>query len=303
MNADTLTFLKALFAPCEQGFLTFTAIHPDGLHPTPSRHVPFSDRACLMRTLERLTAANRAGWGAYVAVAPRKTDLGRWRRGRKEDLLALPALFADIDRPPDVVLRELRDFQPAPSCIVASGRGVHLYFFLDRCCTDFALADRVLQGLAAVLRADRMTSAQSMRLIGTMNVKLHRDPARCELIQLHPDRRYTLDDFLQYAVVPRKTPVLYHRLACKATGELNPCVVEALAEHFQALGFKANGTWLNGPCVYPEHHQHRDARPSFGYNTATGYAHCHVCGTLLTKDLCQVVGIDLADFGGLIRAA
>ena len=40
MNTDTLAFLEALFAPCEQGFLTFTAIHPDGQHPTPSRHVP-----------------------------------------------------------------------------------------------------------------------------------------------------------------------------------------------------------------------------------------------------------------------
>ncbi len=302
MNPDTLTFLEALFAPCEQGFLTFTAIHPDGLHPTPSRHVPLSDRVCLTRTLERLTTANRAGWGAYVAIAPRKTDLGRWRRGRKEDLLALPALFADIDRSPELVLHELRDFQPAPSCIVASGRGVHLYFFLDRCCTDFALADRVLQGLAAVLHADRMTSAQSMRLVGTMNVKTHRNSARCELIQLHPDRRYTLEDFLQFSISPCKAHARHHRLACQTTGELNPCVVEALAGHFQALGFKTNGTWLNGSCVYPEHHKHGDSRPSFGYNTATGYAHCHVCGTLLTKDLCHAVGIDPADFGGLITA-
>jgi hypothetical protein len=124
MNPDTLTFLEALFAPCEQGFLTFTAIHPDGQHPTPSRHIPLSDRACLTHTLERLTAANRAGWGAYIGVAPRRTDLGRWRRGRKENLLALPALFADIDRSPEIVLREIRNFQPAPSCIVASGQGV-----------------------------------------------------------------------------------------------------------------------------------------------------------------------------------
>jgi hypothetical protein len=303
MNADTLTLLEALFAPCEQGFLTFTAIHPDGQHPTPSRHVPLSDRACLTRTLDRLTAANRTGWGAYVAVAPRKMDLGRWRRGGKNDLVALPALFADIDRPPELVLREIQDFQPAPSCIVASGRGIHLYFFLDQCCTDFALADRILYGLAAVLRADRMTSAQSMRLVGTINVKPHRDRARCELLELHPNRRYTLDDFLQYAGLPRRTLARYHHLACKTTGELNPHVVEALAGHFQALGFKANGTWLNGPCVYPEHHKHGDARPSFGYNVSTGFGFCHVCGTVLTKDLCQVVGIDPADFGGLVRTA
>ncbi len=182
MNPDILAFLEALFAPCEQGFLTFTAIHPDGQHPTPSRHVPISDPACLTHTLERLIEANRAGWGAYVGIATRKTDLGRWRRGRKEDLLALPALFVDIDRPPELVLREIQDFQPAPSCIVASGRGVHLYFFLSHCSKDFVLTDLILHGLATVLHADRLTSAQSMRLVGTMNVKLHRDPTRCELI-------------------------------------------------------------------------------------------------------------------------
>ena len=82
MNTETLDFLEALFAPCEQGFLTFTAIHPDGQHPTPSRHVPVNDRACLTRTLDRLMAANEQGWGAYVAVATRKANLGRWRRGR-----------------------------------------------------------------------------------------------------------------------------------------------------------------------------------------------------------------------------
>jgi hypothetical protein len=301
MNPDTLTFLKALFAPCEQGFFTFTAIHPDGQHSTPSRHVPASDLTCLAHTLERLTEANRAGWGAYVGIAPRKTDLGRWRRGGKEDLLALPALFADIDRPPELVLRQIQTFHPEPSCIIASGRGVHLYFFLNRCSTDFALTDRILRGLADALHADRLTSAQSMRLVGSLNVKSHRPPARCELIQLYPDRRYTLDDFAPYAVLPRKIPTRHRPRVCQTTGELNPQVVEALADLFLAQGFKVHGSWLNGSCVYPEHHKHGDAHPSFGYNLATGFGYCHICGTMLTKDLCHAVGIAPADFGGLMR--
>jgi hypothetical protein len=77
----------------------------------------------------------------------------------------------------------------------------------------------------------------------------------------------------------------------------------ALADHFLARGFKLNGTWLNGSCVYPEHHKHGDAHPSMGYNIATGYGHCWVCGTLLTKDLCQAVGIELAVLGGLMTSA
>ena len=124
MHPDTLAFLEALFAPCEQGFLTFTAIHPDGQHPTPSRHVPVGDRACLTRTLERLTNANRQGWGAYVAVATRKTNLGRWRRGGLDDLLALPALFVDVDDPSPDTLERLQTAYPTPSCITFTRRRI-----------------------------------------------------------------------------------------------------------------------------------------------------------------------------------
>lgn len=300
MNTETLAFLEALFAPCEQGFLTFTAIHPDGQHPTPSRHVPVSDPACLARTLERLNAANQQGWGAYVAVATRKTNLGRWRRGGQDDLLALPALFADIDRPPEDVLHELRDFRPAPSCIVASGRGVHGYWLLSALTQDMRQAKRVLHGLAAALRGDVLSPAQSMRLVGTHNTKAQAGGALCRLLEFHPERRYSLDDFALYAISPRQT---CPRPPRQTTGELNPRLVDALADRFLAHGYKSRGTWLSGPCVYPERHQHGDAHPSFGYNTASGYGFCHICGTLLTKDLCGAVGIDPADWGGLMKPA
>lgn len=303
MNAETLDFLKALFASCEQGFLTFTAIHPDGRHPTPSRHVLINDHARLTRTLDRLNAANEQGWGAYVAVATRKTDLGRWRRGGLDDLLALPALFADIDRSPEIVLHELRNFRPAPSCIIASGRGVHGYWLLTTPTQDMRQAKSVLHGLAAVLRGDVMSPAQSMRLVGTCNTKVRAGGALCRLLEFHPERRYSLDDFAQYAHSPRKTYSQSRWLPRSAGGELNPRVVDALADLFLAHGYKSRGPWLNGPCVYPEHHKHGDARPSFGYNTATGYAYCHVCGTLLTKDLCGVMGIDPMALGGLMKSA
>ena len=300
MNTDTLDFLGALFAPCEQGFLTFTAIHPDGRHPTPSRHGPVGDPACLAHILDRLSAANEQGWGAYVAVATRKTNLGRWRRGGQNDLLALPALFADIDRPPEDVLHELRDLRPAPSCIIASGRGVHVYWLLSTPAQDMHQAKRVLHGLAAALRGDVMSPAQSMRLVGTRNTKAQAGGALCHLLEFHPERRYTTDDFAPYALSPRKT---CSRSPRQTTGELNPRVVDALADRFLAQGFRLNGTWLRGPCVYPERHQHGDARPSFSYNIASGYGFCHVCGTLLTKDLCDAVGIDPICLGGLMRPA
>lgn len=83
--------------------------------------------------------------------------------------------------------------------------------------------------------------------------------------------------------------------------DLNPALVEALTRHFQQSGFKSYGEWLHGRCIYPEHHQHGDRHPSFGFNTATGYGHCYVCGTLLAKDICARLGIDPATYGGLIQ--
>jgi hypothetical protein len=301
MRSDTLAFLEALFAPCEQGFITFTAMHPDGQHPTPSRHVPVGDRACLAHTLARLTNANRQGWGAYVAVATRKTNLGRWRRGGKSDLLALPALFVDIDRPPEMVLPVLRDLRPAPSCVIVSGRGVHLYFWLRSLTLELARAERVLRGLAAVLDGDTLTVAQSMRVPQTTNWRQGRASTLCRILELHPARRYTLDDFAEYAARPRNTCSSRRSTEYKLTNELNPRVVDALVNHFVAQGFKSRGTWLSGPCVYPEHHKHGDARPSFAFNPATAYGFCHVCGTLLAKDLCYAVGIDPVDLGGLMK--
>jgi hypothetical protein len=302
VHSDTLAFLEALFAHCERGFLTFTAIHPDGQHPTPSRHVPVGDRACLTQTLACLINANQQGWGAYVAISTRKTNLGRWRRGGKTDLHTLPALFVDIDRPPETVLPTLLDFDLAPSCIVASGHGVHVYWLLHRPTHHLEQAQLVLHGLAAVLHGDLMSSAQSMRLPGTQNLKTHRDPAWCEIIELQPERRYQLKDFVQYKQVPCKTRSTPRPRPGKATGELNPRVVDALIDYFMAQGFKLRDTWLNGPCVYPEHHKHDDSRPSFAFNTATSYGYCHRCGTLLAKDLCHAIGIDPTDFGGLMKS-
>lgn len=81
---------------------------------------------------------------------------------------------------------------------------------------------------------------------------------------------------------------------------LNPRVVQALAQHFHAQGFKQYGEWLHGPCIYPERHKHGDRHPSFGFHTVSGFGHCFVCGTMLAKDICAQVGINPADLGGLL---
>lgn len=91
------------------------------------------------------------------------------------------------------------------------------------------------------------------------------------------------------------------RLSLSSTGNLNPQVIDALAQYFAGQGYKTYGDWLHGQCIYPHNHKNGDKNPSFGFNTRTGYGHCHVCGTMLAKDICAALGIRPQDHGGLIE--
>jgi len=303
VNAETLDFLKALFAPCEQGFLTFTAIHPDGRHPTPSRHVPVDNRACLARTLDKLLVANEQGWGAYIAVATRKTNLGRWRRGREDDLLALPTLFVDVDDPSPHTMDRLQQTIPTPSCITFTGGGYHAYWWLAAALTDFAQARQMLHVLAARLDGDRLSPTQSLRLPGSKNTKIGRNNTLCKVVVLQ-DVRYTLDDFGSLTVcrtVQRtaRPAISSTTRPTRTTHTVNPALLDAVTETLIHRGYRRSGDWLSGPCPYAHRHKHDDLHVSFGFNSRTGYSNCFRCGSILLKDLCIEIVIHPADYGGL----
>jgi len=198
VSPDTLVFLEALLARCDPyrdtACLTLTAMHPDGDHPAPSRHIPWRDSAVLRDPLDRLEAANRQGWGAFFAVGLRKADLGRWRRGGAADVVALPALFADVDDPSSDTLQRLQDMTPTPSCITFTSGGYHALWWLGVPTTDLERARQVLRALAVALGGDVMSPAQSLRLVGSRNTKPSRGNALCRLVVLQ-NYHYTLSDF------------------------------------------------------------------------------------------------------------
>ena len=66
---------------------------------------------------------------------------------------------------------------------------------------------------------------------------------------------------------------------------LHPPLISTLTRYFIEAGYRSNGDWLNGPCIYPDQHQHGDAKPSFGFNRRSGYGFCYVCGSMLAKDI------------------
>ncbi|MBE2272350.1 MAG: hypothetical protein IAE80_29210, partial [Anaerolinea sp.] len=152
-------FFDALFARCTDyadDCLTLTAIHPDGNHSTPSRHIPLHDKAALHKALTDLDRANALGWGAYFAVGLRRPGLTRWQRGGAADVVILPALFVDVDDPSPEALTRLQCADPAPSCIVASGGGYHAYWWFDEPTADLQTARDLLRGLAVALHGDHL---------------------------------------------------------------------------------------------------------------------------------------------------
>ncbi len=281
MRDERDVFFNALFHRCgqrDESCITLTAIHPDGSHPHPSRHVRVANKAALRAALVDLDAANRQGWGAFAAVGLRRPGLSRWQRGCEHDLVALPALFADLDdRSPDALSR-LRGFQPTPSCIVHSGGGFHAYWWLEQPLTDFDYARRLLKGLTQSLNSDHTSVAQSLRLVGSINTKPSRHNAPCRVVHLD-DRRYPVEAFPEPA--PRiRTPPSPQLPRDTVAGR-----IAQVAAVFSLNGYRQRGDWLNGPCPNAERHKHRDRHPSFGFNTRTGYGFCHVCGSMLLKDI------------------
>ncbi len=247
--------------------------------------------------------ANRQGWGAFVAVGLRRPGLSRWKRGGEADIVALPALFVDVDDPSPDTLAKLRALRPSPSCITFTGGGYHAYWWLDAPLADLGLARQLLRGLGRVAGGDSLSVAQSLRLAGTRNSKPNRNNARCRIVELH-NTYYPVAAFThllprqtvpQVAQTPRKTAVR------ASDGRLNPALLDAVSGRLLDMGYSRQGDWLSGPCLYPARHRHDDAHPSFGFNTHTGYGHCFRCGSMLLKDMCDVLGIRGADYVGIIR--
>ena len=295
MRDERGTFFAALLACCAaypQTCLTLTAIHPDGKQRTPSRHIPLDNPAALHDALAKLDGANALNWGAYFAVGLRRPGLTRWQRGSTADVVALPALFVDVDDPSPNALRRLQAASPTPSCIVHSGGGYHAYWWLDEPTADLELTRCLLCGLAAALHGDRLSVAQSLRIPSTVNTKPSRHHARCHLIELH-EQRYALDDFTTFLPVSSVSPRVTQ---CRASHQSSPYIphpdlVAQVTNTLLACGCKPRGDWLNGACPFPERHKRDDQHPSFGFNIQSGYGFCHVCGTLLLKDLYPVLGI------------
>ena len=309
MHPDTLAFLDVLFQRCvllrSSARLTFTMIHPTGQQPTPSRHLPLDNRVALLDTLQRLSNTNQMGWGAYFAVGLRKPGLSRWKRGGAAEVVALPAFYTDIDDPTEATLMKLRGARLPPSMIVHSGGGYHAYWLLDEPTRDLHLARQVLQGLARTFGGDGLSPAQSLRLPGTVNHKPERSGAVCHLVE-SSDRHYHLLDFGPF-IPPAPRPLTKQSTLRAAhptnnknlNGQLIHAITTVLYRDYAARE-QRRSDWLASLC--PCGHARDSPGAHFFFNPTIGCGRCHGRhGTLRLTDLCSVLGIDAAIYGGVYR--
>ena len=303
MHTDTLLFLDRLFSRSKDlpAVMTLTAIHPDGGHPTPSRHIPLDQRQKLCEAIHDIQRANQMGWGAYVAVGLRRPGLTRWQRGGLSDVVALPAVFADIDDDSESVQKRLMTSGLKPSLLVHSGGGYHAYWFLSEPTTDLDIVDRILGGLATHFGGDRLSPAASLRLPGTRNTKPSRDGALCHLV-LHTDCHYRLNDFSRF--IPRVAgPIAtIHGQTVDAEKRLNPDVIDAIVHRLYRdyRARKARGGWI--PALCPCGHARDSPGAHFFFNPDIGCGRCHGRhGMLRLTDLCSLLGMDAAAYGGIFK--
>lgn len=142
-----------------------------------------------------LSRLNGKGANIFFGVNPRKN-----KGGKKSSVALCRMLWADIDDP---TFAATHAAFPPPTLVVASGRGVHKYWALDKAYVLDGAQRRVrIEGLLArlypLIGSDSTQDVtRLLRLPGFMNVKEMRNgvpPSKCRIIEWTPRRRYSIEE-------------------------------------------------------------------------------------------------------------
>jgi len=198
--AEAMRFLAALFVPGDW-------IEVRLLPCRKSRWFRLADLQLARDAVVAAVAANGREddpQNVYVGGNPR-TDTGK---RKASDVPLARALFADFDggTTVDAALQRIRDAGlPAPSIVVVSGNGVHVYWVLRESMTDLAAWTATMKGIIAAVQSDGTIHDPSriMRLPGTRNVKPDR-PGRpwCRIVSINEVRH----DLAAFPVVAATKP-------------------------------------------------------------------------------------------------
>lgn len=142
----------------------------------------------------------------YFGICPRER-----MKAEKEHVHYMLALWADLDigreghedkkvffEGPQQAAKAIRSFPRAPSIIVESGRGAHLYWLLKEVTeiTDPERIEKLLANISEHLQCDTDPNLDSvLRLPETVNTKIPGKPVNCDVKFINPNFRYSLQDF------------------------------------------------------------------------------------------------------------
>lgn len=192
--------LKALFSELEQGEFIELRI---------KRRDRDDAAAYLCDSVEHaLTVAGKATdlYHVWFGVAPRFRANNKVRR--------LTAIWLDVDATDfggdlDLTLRHATDSVAfPPSCLVSSGNGYHVYWFLTEP-TNPAAARKVLRAFhdaAEIGKTHDIT--RFLRLPGTYNPK-YEPPRECKIEYIYPDLCYSISDLMNITKIDGK---VLHRI-------------------------------------------------------------------------------------------
>lgn len=252
INHETAGFLANLFAPCDTGWVTLFAAHPDGRRETKWSPV------ALVAELAHV-AAVFDGWNVWFGCATRKQKLDAGRRGGKDDCAHITGLWVDVDiagpghaalELPDEnqAYQLINDFPLAPTCIIHSGHGLQAWWALQEP-HDLAGSDLLTRWGATWARRAAETghhldnvfdTPRIMRLPGTTNHKPGCDPAPVGVVLDDWRLRYGEDDIEQWLdPAPEQTGVNHKGIPYIGPGRPGDAynAAHTCVEQLAALGF------------------------------------------------------------------
>lgn len=193
-------FLEALFSPYYKEHRGFILV----------KSVKRGDPKMSTRYFPNIEILAKEHYGeerdVYFGICPRER-----MKAEKEHIHYLVALWADLDigseghedkrvfyEGPQQAAKAIRSFPRAPSIIVESGRGAHLYWLLKQVTevTDTEKVEKLLRSISDHLQCDTDASLDTvLRLPETVNTKVPGKPVNCDVKFINPNFRYTLQDF------------------------------------------------------------------------------------------------------------
>jgi len=189
----------------------------------------------------------------------------------------------------------------AETYTVATGGGVgqHIYWQLESLPDPVKAMNTPLGNLEMCSQGRQIVAPPSTHPKTGMLYRVHKD---CDILQVK-DLQEVVEwiESFKAKTLPTKLWQPPRNITFNS-GDINPHLVQAVSQHFLRQGYRVHGDWLHGTCIHPNRHKHGDRNPSFGYNSQSGYGYCFSCGTMLTKEICEAVGIRPEDYGGLMVA-